>query len=163
MNSSRVIAVALACASIACGAAAVEHGEASPEALAREVLRAVDAHDVERLRQLAVTEQEFREIVWPDLPASEPRTNLTADYVWKDLHFKSEVGLRETLGAFSGRDLDLVKLSFHGETSQYGHFLVHRDARVLVRHEDATEERVKLFGSVLEQDGRFKVFSYVTD
>jgi hypothetical protein len=154
---------ALACVASACASQAVEHGEASPEALAREVLRAVDAHDVDRLRQLAVTEQEFREVVWPDLPAAEPRANLTVDYVWTDLRLKSEAGLRETLERFAERDLDFVKLSFHGETSQYRHYLVHRDARLVVKNEEASEERVKLFGSVLEQNGRFKVFSYVTD
>ena len=141
----------------------IEHGEASPEALAREVLRAVDAHDVDRLRQLAISEQEFRDVVWPDLPAAEPRTNLTPDYVWRDLHLKSEAGLRQTVKEYGDRSLELVNVRFRGETSQYRHYLVHRDARLTLRDAQGGEETVPLFGSILEQDGRFKVFSYVTD
>jgi hypothetical protein len=159
----KTLAFALACMTVACGAKAVEHGEASPEALAREVLQAIGAHDAGRLRQLAITEQEFREIVWPDLPAAEPRTNLTVEYVWQDLHQKSDADLRQTLEIHGDRPLEFVSVSFRGETSQYRHYLVHRDARVTVRDAEGAEETVRLFGSVFEQDGRYKVFSYVTD
>ena len=127
------------------------------------MLQAVGAHDVDRLRQLAITEQEFRDVVWPDLPAAEPRTNLTVDYVWQDLHRKSESDLRQTLETYGRQANQFVKLSFRGETSQYRHYLVHRDARLTVRDAGGTETTVPLFGSVFEQDGRFKVFSYVTD
>jgi hypothetical protein len=40
---------------------------------------------------------------------------------------------------------------------------VHRESVVLARFPDGSERRVRVFGSVLEQDGRYKVFSYVVD
>jgi hypothetical protein len=158
-----LVVLLLACATVACGAKAVEHGEASPEALAREVLHAIGAHDVDRLRQLAITEQEFREVVWPDLPAAEPRTNLTVEYVWEDLRRKSDSDLRQTLETYRNQSLEFVHVSFRGETSQYRHYLVHRNARVTLRNAEGAETTVPLFGSVFEQKGRYKVFSYVTD
>lgn len=40
---------------------------------------------------------------------------------------------------------------------------MHRQAVLTVRGGNGVQEEVRLFGSVFEQDGRFKVFSYVVD
>jgi hypothetical protein len=40
---------------------------------------------------------------------------------------------------------------------------VYRDTRVRVRDETGKELNLDLFGSILEKNGRFKLFSYVTD
>ena len=149
--------------STGCTATGVEYGEASPEALAGAVLEAVESRDVARLRELALTEEEFRRVVWPDLPAAVPERNLTADYVWSDLHVRSEAGLARTVADRVGAGAELVSVRFKGATSQYRHYLVHRDAELLVRTAGGTYETLRLFGSVLEQNNRFRVFSYITD
>jgi hypothetical protein len=40
---------------------------------------------------------------------------------------------------------------------------VFRDARVLVRNEEGNEGYLDLFGSVMEYQGQYKLFSFVTD
>jgi hypothetical protein len=40
---------------------------------------------------------------------------------------------------------------------------VHRDAELVVRDADGATRAVRLFGSLIEQDGAWKVFSYVAD
>ena len=72
---------------------------ASPEALAAAVLDALARGDRARLDALALTEQEFRDHVWPDLPAARPERNLPFSYVWGDLHQKSNLSLAQTLRA----------------------------------------------------------------
>ena len=59
--------------------------------------------------------------------------------------------------------LDLQSIGFRGETSQYGTATVRRESVLVVRGSDGTVREIRLFGSMVEQDGRFKVFSYVTD
>jgi len=144
--------------------ATLSHTFDSPEALARTVLTAVAERDTETLLELSVSGAEFRKVVWPELPSSRPEVNLSVDYAWGDLNTKSRSYLASTLSEFGGRRLELVAIDFTGESTSYRTFSVHRHSVLTVRADgQAATERVRLFGSVLERDGRFKLFSYVVD
>jgi hypothetical protein len=135
----------------------------SPEALAAAVLEAYAARDDARLRDLALTEAEFRARIWPELPASRPERNLTADYVWKDLAQKSEASRRSLVARLGGRRFVLRAVDFAGETTDYKTFSVSRTTELVVVDEDGAEQRLRVFGALLRVDGRAKVFSYVVD
>lgn len=135
----------------------------TPEALAAAVLDAVAARDIAQLRALAVTEAEFRSRIWPELPASRPERNLTAEYVWRDLAQKSEASLGSLLARQGGQRLTLRAVDFRGETTPYATFAVSRKTELVVADEGGAEQRVRVFGSVLRIDGGVKVFSYVVD
>lgn len=135
----------------------------SPEALARAVLTALANEDQAALLALPVSAAEFRAIVWPELPSSRPEVNLPVTYAWSDLDTKSRGHLGTTMNRWGGARLALVGVEFRGETTAYPTFSVHRDSVLTVRTSDGATERVRLFGSVLERDGRFKLFSYVVD
>jgi hypothetical protein len=144
----------------ACSTPSVEGTEPSPEALGAAVIDAVERRDLDRLRALALNEDEFRDVVWPDLPAARPERNLPFEYVWNDLRMKSASSLARTLDRFAETPMTLVRVRFDGATSQHRHHLVHRETVLVVRMSDGSEQDVRLFGSVLEQRGRYKVFSY---
>jgi hypothetical protein len=139
------------------------NAQPSPDALADQVLTALQQRDVDRLRQLALTESEFRDVVWPELPAARPERNLPFDYVWNDLWMKSEASLRRLLAEHGGQALSLERLDFAGETTQHHSYLVRREAVVVARHAGQPPQSLRLFGSMIERDGGFKVFSYVVD
>src|SRR5688572_4482490 len=82
----------------------------SPEALAAAVLDALARGDESALEALALTEQEFRDHVWPDLPAARPERNLPFSYVWGDLRQKGSETMAQTLSAHGGRTYALVSL-----------------------------------------------------
>jgi hypothetical protein len=153
----------VAASGAACSSSGLEHGAPSADALARDVLEALAGRDLVRLRELSVSEGEFRAVVWPELPAARPERNLPVDYVWGDLRGKSEAGLRRIVTASGGRGYALVRLRYAGGTTPYCSYLIHREASVTVRDADGREETLRLFGSILERNGRFKVFSYVVD
>lgn len=166
MPSSRllramVVAVSLA-AAVACHRP-IPDSEPSIDALAHAVLQAVAARDVLTLRRLALDETQFRQHVWPELPASRPERNLPFSYVWGDLHTKSSTNLDRVLSTYGGRTYTLDRIRFTGGTTQYRTFVVHRDSSLEVHDEKGRRETIQLFGSVIEKDGRFKVFSYVAD
>jgi hypothetical protein len=150
-----------------CGAAATPSSPApwadSPEALARDVLRAVQRQDRARLEQLAVSEDEFRALVWPQLPSSRPEVGLPIEYAWNDLQTKSRAHLHNTVATFGGESFDFLQITFAGEVTDYDTFRVHRKSVLEVRADSGETERVRLFGSMIEQEGRVKVFSYVVD
>jgi len=136
---------------------------ASPDALGKAVLAALEHGDETTLHDLAVTEQEFREHVWPDLPAARPERNLPFSYVWGDLRQKSDASLRGTLAEYRGRHFELVGIRSTGETTRYNTYLVHRETVLSVRDSDGAVHELRVFGSTLQKDGVWKVFSYVVD
>lgn len=135
----------------------------SSQALAAAVLDGLVRRDMVTLRALALNEQEFREQIWPELPASRPERNLPFSYVWGDLHQKSEAVLDRTFAKHAGRRYTLVSVRFAGEVTRYPSYTVHRETLLRVRDERGAEADVRLFGSSVERNDAWKVFSYVLE
>jgi hypothetical protein len=135
----------------------------TPDALAAAVISALERRDATALRGLALNEPEFREHVWPELPASRPERNLPFSYVWGDLHQKSEADLGQTLAKHGGRRYTLVAVTFRGEPARYPTYTVYRETVLKVRDDRGAEADLRLFGSSIEKDRTWKVFSYVVD
>jgi hypothetical protein len=136
----------------------------SPAAVAQAVVQALELEDLRTLEQLAVNEHEFQNIVWPRQPGARPERNLPWTYAWRDLAAKSRAQLRTRLNEWPRQRRWVVeRITFDGETTDYQTYRVMRKSRVTLR--DASGRRVvaRLFGSIIEQRGRYKVFSYVAD
>jgi hypothetical protein len=136
------------------------HG--SPEAVASAVLDAVAKGDRKALDLLALDEREFKDHVWPDLPAARPERNLPFSYVWMDLHQKSNIALARTIARHGGTRYELKAVTFAGETP-YASYRVHRDATFQVSDSSGMPLELRVCGSMIEKDGTWKVFSYVVD
>lgn len=167
-GAPRLVLVAVALAVLTTGACGrgvppLAHTFESPDALAGAVIQCLARGDRPGLEALAVSEQEFRDHVWPDLPASRPERNLPLAYVWTELSQKSALHLTQTIEKFRGQQLELVGVEFTGAVSTYRTCKVHRESAVRVRMPDGSERRLRVFGSMIEQGGRYKVFSYVVD
>jgi hypothetical protein len=138
------------------------HAAESPEALARNFLAALAVTDIPALKRTRITKDEFTWYVWPELPASR-LPNVTSDFAWSQATLNSLSGLAGLLNQYSGRRFELVGIRFAGGTKDLPSYRVHYDSRVRVRDESGDEYELKLFGSMLEMDGRFKLFSHVID
>ena len=138
------------------------HTFSTPEAVASAVLEALAAGDRARLDALALNEEEFKNHVWPDLPAARPERNLPMSYVWGDLHQKSGQMLTSAVRRHSGQRYELSAVSF-SDVTPYAGFRVHRAATFRVRDTAGNETDVRVCGSMIEQNGAWKVFSYVVD
>lgn len=147
----------------ACGPSPLTGGHPSADSLARAALDALARSDRESLHALALSEQEFRNHVWPELPAARPERNLPFSYVWGDLRQKSETSLVGTLAEHGGRRYVLQKVAFDGQPTEYPGFRVHRDAVLIVKDETGITRDIRICGSLFEKDGRWKIFSYVVE
>jgi hypothetical protein len=147
---------------MACGPSPLVNTYRSPQALAAAVLEALVERDRIELARLALNEQEFRDHVWPSLPAARPERNLPVTYVWGDLHQKSQGALTQILQAYGGRRYELVGVDFSDRTD-YGAYKVHREATFRVRNANGASTMIRVCGSMIEKDGAWKVFSYVVD
>ena len=158
------LAAVVAVAAMACAEGpTLANTRESPEAVARAVVAGLAARDAEGLRALALSEAEFRDIVWPRLPASRPERNVPWEYAWGDLHGKSEAHLAELLARWQDRGYALVSVAFRGDTTDHGAFRVHRASVLELRDADGRAHTARLFGSMIEMGGRYKAFSYVVD
>lgn len=135
----------------------------SPEALAQGVLDAMARRDVARLKALALSEAEFRDHVWPELPASRPERNVPFDYAWSQMKQHSDGALEGTVARYGGRSLRFVRTRYTGETTNYQSFAVMRESEVVAADESGRELVLQLFGSAMLKDGRYKLFSFVVD
>jgi len=158
-----IFVAALAAACQTSTSPSLTHTFESPEEVARAVVRGFGEGNLAALQDLTLTESEFREIVWPKLPASRPERNLPMDYVWKDLAAKSDHHLRARLAEWKDRGFVFVALTFKGGVTDYGTYKVHRNTELRLRDRDGQESSGSLFGSIIEYKGRYKVFSYVVD
>lgn len=158
-----ILAFAAVLCHAACSPAAVPLADAhdSSRAVAEAVLTALAARDEARLQALALSEQEFRQHVWPGLPASRPERNLPFSYVWGDLRQKSEAQRGRVLAAYGGTRHTLQEVRFSGET-RYPGYTVHRESTFVVAGPDGPVD-LRVCGSLIEKDGRWKVFSYVVE
>jgi hypothetical protein len=135
----------------------------SPKAVAEAVVAALDRRDAAALEQMAVTEAEFQRVVWPRQPAARPERNIPWEYAWRDLAGKSRVQLHGRLQEWRPGTGTVVDVGFDGETTDYGSYRVMRKSRITLRDPAGRLTTARLFGSIIEQDGRYKVFSYVVD
>ena len=160
----RLLALLLAAiAAVSCGSVPPLASEyRTADALAEAVLDALARGERAPLERLAVDEREFRDHIWPDLPASRPERNLPFSYAWGDLRQKSSNQLTTTLAAQRGQHYRLRRVRF-AETTPYEHYRVHRQSTFDVVHASGAESSLRLCGAFLEKDGVWKVFSYVVD
>jgi hypothetical protein len=135
----------------------------SDHALARAVLDGFARSDRDTLLRLAVSKAEFEELVWPTLGVSRRDVGMPVDYVWQDTFTKSRAHLARTLHQFGGRRYELVRVEFRGTTSDHGTHSISRQTRLIVVDEAGRDLAIGLFGSIIRQNGRSKVFSYIVD
>lgn len=165
----RLAAFALVALSLAGGAGAAPAedaclSDASPtldEAVGR-FLDALAAGDAETLRRLALSPEEFRGVIWPWLPVSGPGTNLTPDFVWGHYAMRNDVAFHRLLENHSGVPYRLVAVEPEGTRDYAGFELLVRPALV-VEGPAGERKRLHLFGSVVKQGDRYKVYGFKTD
>jgi len=138
------------------------NAQPSAEALAQKVLESLAYKDDQSLKDLVVTKEEFCSYVWPELPSSTI-PNLTCDWVWDSFAPSDVAGRQQTLANHGGKHYSLIGIRFARGTTAYKGFKVHEDTRVVVRDTSGQERELKLFGSILELDGQFKLLSFIVD
>ncbi len=158
---------ALVVSASACGSGGPAQALRDPlptrQAAASAVLDAFWQRDQVRLDAIALSEAEFRELVWPHLPASRPEVGMHVDYLWADTHAKSLGYRAQSLDRWGGERLTLESVAFAGATTDYGPFRVHAGTRVVVRDAAGARHDLRLFGSMIETPDGWKIYSYIVD
>jgi hypothetical protein len=132
---------------------------ASRDALVRAFVRAVEAGDSGALRALVLTRAEFGWLYYPTTPQGLPPYDLSPSLLWFLTDGATSQGVRRLLEERAERPLGYAGYrcdptpSREGANTVWGPCLVRR----LQTAGDTVEER--LFGLILERNGRFKFVS----
>jgi|ERR1043166_8716948 hypothetical protein len=142
----------------------LEGGEHSREALAREFLSAVSLRDTTRLTGLMISRAEFAWLVFPQHIYSRPPYELDPALHWLQIQARTQKGFTRTLNRLANHPLTFLSMHCQRDTVQLaiGRTRLWSDCRLHYR--DGENEQVRrLFGSIVERNGRFKLFSLAND
>ncbi|HQR39347.1 MAG TPA: hypothetical protein PLF26_13220 [Blastocatellia bacterium] len=149
------------CRSVSSAPRPLVNAQASPDDLARRFLDCLARHDVESMKALRITKDEFCRYVFPELPASRT-PNVSCDWVWDQATLKSMAGMTRMLDDNGSANYEFVSMSV-ASTERHETYAVLKNPVVTVRDATGSTRDVRLFGSVLELDGQYKLFSFVVD
>lgn len=141
----------------------LENAQPSERALAEMVLLALKEKDASLLASLRVTEREYKEILFPEFPAAQPGSNLPVDFHWQHLDIRSRAGIEEALSQFGGEDYELLEVIPTQGIDEYKTFKVLKKVQLkVVRKKDGEVSQIRVFGSVVELDGQYKIIGFPT-
>ncbi|MEW6130175.1 MAG: hypothetical protein AB1757_24275 [Acidobacteriota bacterium] len=138
------------------------NAETSPEALCRNLLNALARQDLEALKAMRITKDEFCNYLFPELPSSR-LPNVTCDFVWQQATLKSDGGFYKMYPQHQGKKYAFVALRFAKGQDTYSTYRIHKASLITVRDETGKQQELRLFGSLLEMDGKYKLISFVMD
>lgn len=137
----------------------LEGGLASLEELCCVFVERLNRGDRNGLAALAIGAKEFADLVFPHLPAARPGSNLTPEFLWAQTEMRSRIGLDDTL-RYAGRGFVFLGVSV-GDVEILGACRLFREVRLDLQDAAGRRIRQRLFGSVLECGGRYKLYSFV--
>lgn len=136
-------------------------GAPSLDALSRQFVAAVSARDTAAMHRLRVTARQHNELLWPELPAS--RLNMPVGFAWFNVNSRSVTGAAHVADRYGGSAYHVVRTDCRKGDTAYETFTVHGDCWVALRLENGQRLDAKLFGSVVEMDGRYKIVGIIVD
>lgn len=139
-------------------------GAADREQLARAFLAAVADHDSLALQELVVTRDEFAWLLFPQHRYREEPYALDPGVLWMQVTTASRKGRSRVLDRHGGQRLAFRALACTADTLQLrpGPARAWTDCRLEFQAGDTLLTR-RMFGSIIERDGRAKFLGYAND
>jgi hypothetical protein len=138
---------------------------ASPtrDALIARFVRAVEHADTAEISAMVIDRAEFAYLYYPTSPYTQPPTVQEAPLTWFLLVENSQVGITRVFNRMAGRMDRYVGHRCEALPSVEGSNRFWRGCRIELRTGTTGVETKRLFGSIIEREGRFKFFSYAND
>jgi len=132
------------------------------DALVRRFVVALEAGDSAAFMPMMLSRAEFAWLYYADDPQAKSPYELPPELMWQQAMQQGEKGIGRALERFGGRPL-----AFRGyacvRDEQRGRNRVWTGCDLDVAAADGTRARVRLFGGIVERDGRYKILSYANE
>jgi hypothetical protein len=137
-----------------------EGGAGSRDQLVGRFITALEKGDSATLRSLLLTRAEFGRLYYPTNPEAMPPYNMSPELMWFMVQGHNDRGFRKLLQQRSGKPLRLLGHRCEGAPSYQGDNTVWGPCLVLRRSESGDTLAERLFGQIVERDGRYKFLSF---
>ncbi len=134
-------------------------GARSLNELGRMACHALDYAYADSLFSLAVRENEFRDILWPEFPQSRPATGITWQDGWLFLYGQLHQGCGQAIRDHGGQGYQFVRFDRDGATTHYKNFNLYNGLILVARDDAGTIQRFRWMRAAVERKGRFKIYS----
>jgi len=144
------------------GAAATQlaHASASREELIRRFVRDLGTHDSLDLRAAALSAREFIDLVYPTSPNTHPPYRQSPGFVWMQINGQGGSGLTRALQRRGSQGLSYVGHSCEPKPDIQGNNRLWLRCTVRLGSLSGDTTNQRLFGTIIERDGRFKFVSF---
>lgn len=132
----------------------------SREALVRRFMDALSETDSTELRRMSLQPREFADLIYPESPYTHRPYQQSPALVWYQISNGSTSGYTRLLRRLAGQPLRYVDSSCDPKPDRQGRNVIwtHCIVRIAGPSGDPTPHR--LFGSIIERDGAYKIVSY---
>ena len=135
-------------------------GSESRDALVRRFMASLSRNDTNELRRMALQPREFADLVYPESPYTRPPYRQSPALVWYQIENGSSAGFTRLLRRLGGMPLRYLDSKCDAKPDRQGRNSIWTNCtvRIVGQKRDTTPHR--LFGSIIERDGVFKIVSY---
>lgn len=141
----------------------LSHASESIDALVRRFATAVAATDTTDLQAMAMSAAEFAWLYYPDSEFMQPPYELAAELSYMLMDQNSRKGLTRVLRRAGGTEVRYLSHHCPDEPKQRARDRLWEGCTIRLRGADGTEATMRLFGSIWERDGRYKLVSYANE
>jgi hypothetical protein len=138
----------------------LRHALASKEAVVREFARLVAANDTMGLARLHLSRSEWAWLVWPESRYARAPYRQQPDVGWMLIIARSNSAVDRLLARRGGRALDVLSWRCADEPESEGRNHYWGRCTITYRNADGAVLTERLFSSIIERDGRYKIGSY---
>jgi hypothetical protein len=138
-------------------------GAASRDALMARFAEAVAGRDTGAIRDLVLDRAEYAYLYFPSLQRMNPATNLRPEVMWMLHTQESEKGITRVLRRLGGGQARFGASECEDQPQVEGGIRYWHQCTVQVTAPGGDTAALKLFGSVMEHAGRYKLVSYGND
>ena len=131
----------------------------SRDALVARLAAAIAANDDRALQRTRVTAREFIDLVYPESPYTAPPFRQAPGLVWTLIEEPSNSGRRRLLSNLGGKPLVITRVSCGTKPEEQGRNRLWNGCTVRYASGGDAPRDGRLFGAIIERDGRFKFMS----
>ena len=128
----------------------------SPEGLARAVVAALNKEDIAALHGLRVHREEYLKNILPAFPP----INFSPEFAWNNLNKRSIIGVNKWIRRYGGESLSFAGIRFEKPEETYKGLKLLRGTVLSVRTQRGKHVDLRILGSVVLRDGRYRLLSY---
>jgi hypothetical protein len=139
---------------------ALENAAPSRDTLVKRFVAALSTSDTSALQKMLLNAREFGWLVYPESPYTQPPYTQSPGLVWNQIQNPAASGFTRLLRRLGGKPLRYDGYRCVPKSERQGRNVIWTRCTVSVAEANEAARKRKLFGSIIERDGRFKFVSY---